>query len=357
MRASRLVIAALVLLLPLARVASALSDDAPAPDAAWVDYAARFVMTDGRVVDTGMGGISHSEAQGTAMLLAERHDDRARFELVWSWTRNNLGVRKDPLFAWAWHPEARDHVTDRNSATDGDLLIAWALAEAGQRWQVAGFSQAAGAVTKALLGKLLRETDAGPVLLPGSEGFETPKGIVVNLSYAILPAYRVLDGLLPDPAWHRLTTAAHMLLAASHFGRFSLPPDWLFIPKGWKTASAAPALTTWSQKPPRFGFDAIRVPLYLAWSGADGHELWPYLSFWGYFDPLPFHPAWIDLVENAVPIANLPPGFLSIRRLAEEATHPSGGTAPFSGLTENEDYFSASLTLLCTLAWHDRISQ
>ncbi len=328
-----------------------------AQDTLWADYARRFVMPDGRVVDTGRGGISHSESQGTGMLLAERHNDRAEFELIWGWTHANLAVRKDALMAWSWRPDGHDHVPDKNSATDGDLLIAWALAEAGRRWNVPAYHDASAAIAKTLLSKLLRDTDAGPVLLPGSDGFETAQGLAVNLSYAILPAYRVLDGLVPNPAWHNLTLATHTLLAAARFGKFSLPPDWLFVPKGWKASAKTPALSPWTEKPARFGFDAVRVPLYLAWSGADGRELWPFLSFWGYFDPLPFHPPWTNLLENAVPLENLPPGFISIRKLAEEATHPSNAPPPTTALIDNEGYFSASLTLLCDLAWHDRVTQ
>jgi endoglucanase len=328
-----------------------------AQDTPWADYAARFVMPDGRTVDTGQGGISHSEAQGTAMLLAERHNDRAKFDLIWAWTRGNLAVRKDALMAWSWVPDEPEHVPDKNNATDGDLLIAWALAEAGQRWTVPAYHDAAEAITKTLLEKLLRETDVGPVLLPGSEGFESAKGIVVNLSYAILPAYRVLDGLLPNPAWARLAQTAHALIASAKFGKFSLPPDWLFVPKGWKAGTKTPALSVWTEKPARFGFDAIRVPLFLAWTGADGRELWPFLTFWGYFDPLPFHPAWTDLNENAVPLGNLPPGFASIRRLAEGAAHPTNAPEAATPLAANEDYYSASLSLLCELAWHDRATQ
>ena len=321
--------------------------------ALWAAYVQHFVQPDGRVVDTGMGGISHSESQGTAMLLAERHDDRVRFDAVWGWTRANLGIRHDALFAWAWRPDAHEHVPDLNNASDGDLLIAWALAEAAQRWQVAAYRDAAVAIAREMLARLVRQTDAGPVLLPGAEGFETAKGLVVNLSYAILPAYRVLDGIAPDPLWHRLSQTAHALEARARFGRFSLPPDWLFVPRGWKAGAPQPALQPWPDKPTRFGFDAIRIPLYLAWSGADGRELWPYLTFWAYFDSLPFHPAWTDLKENAIPMDTLPPGFVSIRRLAEEAAHP-GGATPAPVLGAGEDYYSASLTLLASQAWLDR---
>jgi len=321
----------------------------------WAAYAAKFVMADGRVVDTGGGGISHSEAEGTAMLLAERHDDRDRFDRIWAWTRANLGGRKDGLFVWGWHPDGKTRQPDKNNATDGDLLIGWALAEAGARWKLPAYHEAATALAKAILTKMLRETSAGPVLLPGSVGFESPRGLVINLSYEVLPAYRALDTVYPNPNWKRLGDTAHTLFAQARIGRFSLPTDWTFVPKDWQTGT--PGLVPWSEKPPRFGYDAIRIPLYLAWAGADGRELWPFQQFWAFFDNLPFHPAWVDVVEDAVPLDNMPPGFTAVRRLAEEAAKPDGAAAQFPPIGEKEDYFSASLTALSYLAWEDRQSK
>ena len=320
----------------------------------WAAYANRFVLADGRVVDTGAGGISHSEAEGTAMLLAERHDDRDRFDKIWTWTRTNLGGRKDGLMIWGWHPEGHTHAPDKNNATDGDLLIAWALAEAGDRWKVPAFHESAISLAHAIVTHLLRETGAGPVLLPGINGFEGAKGLVINLSYEVLPAFRVLDAVAPDPVWKRLADTAHVLFAQARTGRFSLPTDWTFVPKGWK--SGAPGLAPWADKPPRFGYDAIRIPLYLAWAGADGRELWPFQQFWAYFDTLPFHPAWVDVTDNSVPLDNMPPGFVSIRKLVEQAIRPTGTPAQFAPPADKEDYFSASLTALCYLAWQDRFA-
>ncbi len=68
----------------------------------WRAYRERFVTPQGRVVDTGNGGISHSEGQGYGMLLAVAADDRATFERIWTWTRANLMVRDDQLLAWRW---------------------------------------------------------------------------------------------------------------------------------------------------------------------------------------------------------------------------------------------------------------
>src|SRR6202165_1049809 len=72
----------------------------------WRQYKDRFVKSEGRVVDNAKGGISHSEGQGYAMLIAERLDDRPTFEAIWKWTQNNSLVRGDSLAAWGWRPPA-----------------------------------------------------------------------------------------------------------------------------------------------------------------------------------------------------------------------------------------------------------
>lgn len=94
---------------------------------AWQGYKQRFVTSAGRVVDTANGQISHSEGQGYGMLLAVAANDRPTFERLWGWTRANLMVRDDQLIAWRWTPGQRPPITDMNNATDGDILIAWAL--------------------------------------------------------------------------------------------------------------------------------------------------------------------------------------------------------------------------------------
>ena len=100
----------------------------------WMNYRSRFVSDNGRVVDTANNMISHSEGQGYGMLLAVAARDRAGFERIWNWTRANLMVRDDQLIAWRWEPNARPAVADMNNATDGDILVAWALAEAAEQW-------------------------------------------------------------------------------------------------------------------------------------------------------------------------------------------------------------------------------
>jgi len=86
------------------------------------------------------------------MILAVASDDRTTFDLLWRWTQAQL-LRDDGLFSWKWDPNSTPHVSDPNNATDGDLLIAWALAEAAEFWPGGSYGSAskelATAITRA----------------------------------------------------------------------------------------------------------------------------------------------------------------------------------------------------------------
>src|SRR5258705_8934151 len=173
----------------------------------WRQYKDRFVTSEGRVVDNANGGISHSEGQGYAMLIAERLDDRPTFEAIWQWTRSNLLVRGDGLAAWRWSPQV-PHVADRNNATDGDLLIAWALAEASDRWHVSEYRETARLIMEALAANVVISSAFGPILLPASTGFagkDQPDAPVVNLSYWLFPAFKHLRAVSDSINWDALT--------------------------------------------------------------------------------------------------------------------------------------------------------
>lgn len=96
-------------------------------DASWLVYKTRHIDRSGRVKDNGNGGISHSEGQGYAMVLAATIGDRKAFDKIWAWTKTELMAGGQAFAAWKWDPKAVPHITDPNNATDGDLLIAWGL--------------------------------------------------------------------------------------------------------------------------------------------------------------------------------------------------------------------------------------
>jgi endoglucanase len=236
------------------------------PDkAAWRTYKARFVTEQGRVVDTANGLVSHSEGQGYGMLLAVAADDRTGFERIWGWTRANLFVRDDQLAAWRWEPEKRPAVADMNNATDGDLLIAWALTEAAEAWGDVSYRVAARRISVEIGRKLiLLKTPQGSLLLPGLSGFsaeDRADGPVLNLSYYVFPALARLPLVAPEFDWAGLGRAGLRLLEAARFGPAKLPGDWITLKDGAPQPAAG--------FPAQFSYNAIRIPLYLAWAGFD----------------------------------------------------------------------------------------
>jgi endo-1,4-beta-D-glucanase Y len=233
----------------------------------WRQYKDRFVTSEGRVVDNANGGISHSEGQGYAMLIAERLDDRPTFEAIWQWTQRNLLVRGDGLAAWRWSPQA-PHVADHNNATDGDLLIAWALAEASDRWHVSEYRISARQTVEALAANVVISSRFGPILLPASAGFagkDQPDAPVVNLSYWIFPAFKSLGAVSNAIDWNALTATGKTLIGLSRFGSRRLPSNWISLAEAQpEPASSFPAV---------FGYDAVRIPFYLAWGEPADRDL------------------------------------------------------------------------------------
>jgi endoglucanase len=317
----------------------------PSPEADWNVYQSAYVTPQGRVVDTGNGGISHSEGQGVAMLLAAHYDDRAAFDRIWRWTRDNLEVRGDGLAAWKWVPDSNGggSVADRNNATDGDLFIAWALCRAGWQWHDAAYLDSARSISRGIHAQLVAPSAYGPVLLPGADGFVKDGTVTVNLSYWIYPALRDFDRLDSSQDWPKVTASGLRLLQAARFGRWQLPPDWLQI---------VPAVAVAPGFKPRFGYDAVRIPLYLVWAGLDTRDnLKSFDDFWGYFQGARFVPAWTQLTDDSIDSYDASPGMLAVGALTRlRSTGDSPRAAKFAGLDKANDYYAASLLLLSRLA-------
>jgi endoglucanase len=228
---------------------------------AWYRYKRRFVRADGRVVDDANGGISHSEGQGYGMLLAAFAGDAKGFATIWRWTQQQLLVRPDGLAAWRWEPRSDPHVTDSNDAADGDLLIAWALVEAADRWKEPNYREAARRIAHSIGEKLVQPSAFGPILMPATDGFghgQQPDGPVVNLSYWVFPAFEALETVAPEVDWAGLRKSGLKLIDDSRFGPEHLPTDWISL------AGAKPAPARNFR--PEFAYNAIRIPLYLAWA-------------------------------------------------------------------------------------------
>jgi endoglucanase len=338
-------LAALALLLTACNPPPPVNSGGHIPPELWQAFKQAYVHESGRVIDSGNRDISHSEGQGYAMLLAVAADDQASFQRIWQWTQDNLRRQQDVFFSWRWRPDATPHVDDPNNASDGELLIAWALSRAAARWSKSEYKQQALTLAQALRAKLIRPSVHGPVLLPGMDGFEHAESLTVNLSYWIFPAFSELNTLDPSPEWATLRETGIALIRQAQFGQAKLPPDWLKIDVNG-SLSPAPG---W---PPRFSFDAMRIPLYACWANLDLAPLYAHVDvLWQH----PGHPVWVNLESGELAPYPLSSGGRMILQFMQRCLNP-GQAQPLPVTTElkDENYYSSVLTLLTYLAQSER---
>lgn len=316
---------------------------------AWDAYKARFLASDGRITDDGNKGISHTEGQGYGMLLAAFANDRAAFEKIWGFASRELYVRKDGLAAWKWEPDQSPHTPDQNNATDGDLLIAWGLADAGARWKEPKFTASAKQIALAIGRNAVGSSSLGPILRPGAVGFgvlDSDDGPVVNLSYWVFPAFDALKTVAPEVNWSDYRASGLALLAASRVGVTQLPADWTSLHE----VKPQPA----KHFPAVFGYNAIRIPLYLAWAGlADAEKLAPFATAWRKSDE---RPAVVDLATGAAKEPLLELGYRAVGALTRCAANGEKFPADLRQVRP-EKYYSTTLHMLSLIALQQRFAQ
>ncbi|WHO37286.1 glycosyl hydrolase family 8 [Sphingobium sp. AP49] len=328
-RRGLLVGAGLVLTAACARAGQGKSKDVTS-GVDWQTFKARFLDPSGRIVDNGNGGVSHSEGQSYGLALAFWNDDRAAFDTILGWTDRTLARPDMALYAWRYDPRQPNPVADPNNATDADLVIAWILAEAARTWRNEAYAARSKAIRSAIRHNLVLERHGRHLLLPGIQGFVTAEAVTLNPSYYVWPAldaFRRLDG---DAAWGRVIGDGEAMLGAARFGPLALPTDWIDV-TGHDAVSPA------AGKPARFGFDAVRVPLY-AKAGRREALLAPIRDFWrGYVAQRQPIPAWVDVQSGEVAPYALSAGGMAI----------AGGVLGLPAPTSlSADYFAASLQML-----------
>ncbi|MEL6967832.1 MAG: glycosyl hydrolase family 8 [Pseudomonadota bacterium] len=319
--------------------------------ALWESYKARFTTADGRVVDNANKNISHSEGQGFAMIAAVAADDPATFSKLWTFTKTRLGVRKDALFAWKYQPNRLFKVKDKNNATDGDLIIAWALLEAAHAGFGRQYSAEANAILRDLKKLVRRDSAFGLFLRPAAYGFspEHQKGReVINLSYWVFPAFERIARLTNDPFWRALTKSGERLIQVASQNAAGLPADWSALKLHTGRVGTAPNFDK------RFSYNAVRIPLYLAWNGkGDASTLATFRTNWmGRSRSL----AHIDVDRNRIKGTFKDRGYHAIAALVNCSL---SGTRFPDRLRAKLDtlYYPASLHLLSVIAIKQRYPQ
>lgn len=278
-------------------------------DGFWAQFRERFILPSGRVIDNGNGNISHSEGQGYGLLLAAINSDEATFDALAEWTQDTLGRDDMALHAWRYDSREFNPIPDRNNATDGDMLIAWALSLGAKKWRNSSYAARSKAIRQAIRSRLIVQRNGEQLLLPGLVGFVEAERVVINPSYYIWPAldhFRAVDGAA---AWAAVINDGMRIMSRARFGPYGLPADWLQVDP---TGTWMPAI----DKPPRFGFDAIRIPLY-AEAGRRKTLSEPIIAWWQSLAASGQQiPAWIDLQSGQVAPYGLSVGGEAIKALA-----------------------------------------
>ncbi|WP_108659394.1 glycosyl hydrolase family 8 [Acuticoccus kandeliae] len=244
--------------------------------AEWRAYAANFIDRSGRVIDREKGGVSHSEGQGYGLLLSVYADDRATFERILGFTMARMR-RGDGLISWLYDPRQYPAIADTNNATDGDILIAYALSVAAVKWNDARFLKTAMPLIDAIGRHLLDDRNGVVRVRPAMFGFEAPHhvdGPVVNLSYYVYGAFLLFDSIDDRHPWGEAWQSGLQMTLAALTGREGLAPDWITLRRDRFMAPA-------SAMPRKSSYDAVRIPLYMALGGrVPGQYFAPFDNAW-----------------------------------------------------------------------------
>jgi endoglucanase len=293
--------AILCVLVPVIGIAQPVCQDAwPA----WETYRNRFISEDGRVIDSSTARKQTvSEAQAYALFFSLVANDRKSFEKVLQWTENNLaaGDLSSRLPAWQWGQKSDGSwgVVDPNAASDADLWIIYALAEAGRLWGDTRLSTLA----SQLAARVLKEETAeipglGLTLLPGPVGFQlNEKTWRLNPSYLPMQLMDWLANQNYDPAWSRIADSSLKILVESAPKGYS--PDWIVyaVGKGFREDDRG-------ETKGKGGYDAIRVYLWAGMLARDAPSRRKLLNAFSAMskkvERLGFPPEFIDTSNGAV---------------------------------------------------------
>ena len=325
----------------------------------WEAWKTGYLESGGRVIDRLQANSSHSESQGYGALLAAEFGDDEAFGRIFEWTEANLAIRSDPLLAWRWLPDGDVRVPDLNNASDGDLFYAWALIRAGRRFDERAYLDRAAEIAEALAAHCIvpsPENADQMLFLPAVFGFADEARVVVNPSYLMPLAMRELAVV---------TGVAELALAAQHgealltrLAAGGLVPDWVAV--------SETGIGTAEDFSGNAGYEAIRVPLFLVWSGlahhpAVGNAMRVYSQALQPGAPVPTS---IEPISGVVLEVSDDPGYRAVAGLVSCAAQPVDSTdganasaigAMMPAFDPRQPYYPATLHMFAMLAAHQAV--
>ncbi|HTC69259.1 MAG TPA: glycosyl hydrolase family 8, partial [Acidothermaceae bacterium] len=224
-------------------------------------FLTQYVTSDGRVIRHDQGGDIVSEGQSYGMLIAEIAGDTTTTQSIWSWTQHHL-QRSDGLLSY--HANADGSVLDTQSASDADILAAFALLRYNGPNDGELHTDGKRLAAAVLAHETSQLPDGTPVVAAGPWAVATVA--TVDPSYWMPGVYDQLATLTGDQQWARAADGAISLLQQVTNNGEQLPPDWAQLKSGDITAIAAPG----GGSPIQYGLDAQRVPIWMATGCAAG---------------------------------------------------------------------------------------
>lgn len=325
---------------------------------AWESFRKRFVNDGGRVVDPSTSTTT-SEGQSYGLFFALVADDRDSFARILKWTEDNLAegdlTARLPAWQWGKRNDGTWGVLDTNAASDSDLWIAYALAEAGRLWKVQKYT----AMAQLLAERVLREETVvvaglGRVLLPGPKGFQPlPDQFRLNPSYVPLQLIRRFASLYPQKEWKQLVTTSIDLAVRSSPQGFA--PDWVVFKAkgGFMPDTATKAVGS---------YNAIRVYLWTGMLAAEDparavllKRFSPMAQFVTKNGSPPLETATRDGNASGIGPAGFSAAllpFLSASKLADAQRQQRLRIDAKGTLDRNDNYYEQALTLF-GLGWAD----
>ena len=241
----------------------------------WNSYAARFIDAQGRVIDPQGGDRTTSEGQAYALFFALAGNDRATFDRVLAWTRNNLasGDLETHLPAWLWGKDKDGawKTLDPNSASDADVWMAYTLVEAGRLWRVPAYTN----LGRQMMAQIVKNEVAdlpgfGPMLLPGPTGFQHGRFWTLNPSYMPVFIFERLAAEDPAGPWKQIALGIPGMLEAS--ARHGYVMDWVdYLPGDGFYPALEQHPGNKDSDAPGGSYDAIRVYLWAGMLAGSGN--------------------------------------------------------------------------------------
>jgi endoglucanase len=228
----------------------------------WQKFKRTFVDSEGRVREPNANTTS-SESASYGLLISVFENDREVFDRIWHWINARLSNQHLPQYGpFAWKIEfGADGSTQkilRESATDADQDIAFALILAYYKWHAEQYREDA----QVILDRLWERNTAvvaGKRYLTAGDWATDAKPVRLNPSYFAPYAYRVFAIVDNKHDWMSVVDSCYDVLEkAQQKSRLGLPPDWCDVnPTG-------EVIVQPFSHDSAFSYDAFRVPWRLA---------------------------------------------------------------------------------------------